>query len=161
MIVEGMMPVKDIQQVGAIPLIRDHEGQLCIVLVTTRGSGRWTIPKGNIMAKLEDHKAAEREAREEAGLVGKITKKPLGTYQFWKRQDAHWSLAEVTVFVLDVEGQLDQFKEKGQRDIKAFQPEDAVDAVYEAGLGALIRQAVDFAAIETGAPPQNDPATQA
>ena len=152
MIVEGMMPVKDIQQVGAIPLIRDHEGQLCIVLVTTRGSGRWTIPKGNIMAKLENHKAAEREAREEAGLVGRITKKPIGSYQFWKRQDAHWSLAEVTVFVLLVERQLDDFKEKGQRDIKAFRPEDAVDAVYESGLGALIRQAVTLSP-----PDQTDP----
>jgi 8-oxo-dGTP pyrophosphatase MutT (NUDIX family) len=155
-IVEGIMPVNDIQQVGAIPLIRDHEGQLCIVLVTTRGSGRWTIPKGNIMAKLDDHKAAEREAREEAGLVGKITKKPLGTYQFWKRQDAHWSLAEVTVFVLQVEGQLDQFKEKGQRDIKAFRPEDAVDAVYEAGLGALIRQAVEIVTASQTVPARDD-----
>jgi 8-oxo-dGTP pyrophosphatase MutT (NUDIX family) len=151
-IVEGIEPVKDIQQVGAIPLIRDHEGQLCIVLVTTRGSGRWTIPKGNIMAKLENHKAAEREAREEAGLVGRITKKPIGSYQFWKRQDAHWSLAEVTVFVLLVERQLDDFKEKGQRDIKAFRPEDAVDAVYESGLGALIRQAVTLSP-----PDQTDP----
>ena len=139
-----MAPDKDIQQVGAIPLIRDQAGQLCVVLVTTRGSGRWTIPKGNIMAKLDDHKAAEREAREEAGLVGKIAKKPLGTYQFWKRQDAHWSLAEVTVFVLQVESQLDDFKEKGQRDIKAFLPEDAIDAVYEAGLGALIRRSVEL-----------------
>ena len=149
---EGIEPVKDIQQVGAIPLIRDHDGHLCIVLVTTRGSGRWTIPKGNIMAKLENHKAAEREAREEAGLVGRITKKPIGSYQFWKRQDAHWSLAEVTVFVLLVESQLDDFKEKGQRDIKAFRPEDAVDAVYEAGLGALIRQAVTLSP-----PDQTDP----
>ena len=56
----------------------------------------------------------------------------------------------MTVFVLDVEGQLDQFKEKGQRDIKAFRPDDAVDAVYEAGLGALIRQAVAYAGVETG-----------
>ena len=152
MIVEGIEPVKDIQQVGAIPLIRDHDGHLCIVLVTTRGSGRWTIPKGNIMAKLENHKAAEREAREEAGLVGRITKKPIGSYQFWKRQDAHWSLAEVTVFVLLVERQLDDFKEKGQRDIKAFRPEDAVDAVYESGLGALIRQAVTLPP-----PDQTDP----
>lgn len=138
-----MAPEKDIQQVGAIPLIRDQAGQLCVVLVTTRGSGRWTIPKGNVMTKLDDHRAAEREAREEAGLTGKIGKQPLGSYQFWKRQDAHWSLAEVTVFTLQVESQLADFKEKGQRDIKAFLPEDAVDAVYEAGLGALIRRAVE------------------
>lgn len=152
---DSPVQVKDIQQVGAIPLIRDHEGQICIVLVTTRGSGRWTIPKGNIMAKLADHKAAEREALEEAGLVGKISKNPLGTYQFWKRQDAHWTLAEVTVFVLLVESQLDKFKEKGQRDIKAFRPDDAVDAVYEAGLGALIRQAASLAASNEAMPTLN------
>lgn len=140
-----MASAKDIQQVGAIPLVRDQAGQIAVVLVTTRGSGRWTIPKGNIMAKLDDHKAAEREAREEAGLVGSISKTPLGSYQFWKRQDTHWSLAEVTVFVMQVESQLSDFKEKGQRDVKAFLPEDAVDAVYEAGLGALIRQAASLA----------------
>lgn len=135
--------IKDIKQIGAIPVIalaQDHYG---VVLVTTRGSGRWTIPKGNRMSGLPDHHSAEIEAQEEAGLVGTITEKPLGRYQFWKRQDAHWALADVTVFILNVTAQLEDFKEKGQRDIRSFSFEDAAETVYEAGLSALILKARD------------------
>ena len=135
--------IKDIKQIGAIPVIRDVQGQLAVVLVTTRGSGRWTIPKGNRMAGLPDYRAAETEALEEAGLVGVISEKPLGRYQFWKRQDAHWALADVTVFVLSVNEQVETFKEKGQRDIRAFSFEDAAETVYEPGLSALILKARD------------------
>ena len=135
--------IKDIRQTGAIPVLRDSQGNLAVVLVTTRGSGRWTIPKGNVMSGLPDHRSAEIEAVEEAGLSGQIEEKPLGRYQFWKRQDAHWALADVTVFLLRVDQQADHFKEKGQRDIRAFPFEDAADLVYEAGLSALILKARD------------------
>ena len=46
-----------------------------------------------------------RWALEEAGLVGVISEKPLGRYQFWKRQETHWALADVTVFLLKVNEQ--------------------------------------------------------
>ena len=135
--------IKDIRQTGAIPVMKDQQGQLAVVLVTTRGSGRWTIPKGNLMSGLPDHRSAEIEALEEAGLIGTINEKPLGRYQFWKRQDAHWALADVTVFLLRVNAQAEAFKEKGQRDIRAFSFEDAAETVYEAGLSALILKARD------------------
>ena len=135
--------IKDIRQIGAIPILTVAPDRVEVVLVTTRGSGRWTIPKGNRMAGLPDYRAAETEALEEAGLVGVISEKPLGRYQFWKRQDAHWALADVTVFVLSVNEQVETFKEKGQRDIKAFSFEDAAETVYEPGLSALILKARD------------------
>ena len=135
--------IKDIRQTGAIPVMTDQQGQLAVILVTTRGSGRWSIPKGNLMTGLPDHRSAEIEALEEAGLIGTISEKPLGHYQFWKRQDAHWALADVTVFLLRVTAQAEAFKEKGQRDIRAFSFEDAADNVYEAGLSALILKARD------------------
>ena len=135
--------IKDIRQIGAIPVMTDQQGQLAVILVTTRGSGRWTIPKGNLMAGLPDHRSAEIEALEEAGLIGTISKTPLGRYQFWKRQDAHWALADVTVFLLRVSAQAESFKEKGQRDIRAFNFEDAAETVYESGLSALILKARD------------------
>jgi 8-oxo-dGTP pyrophosphatase MutT (NUDIX family) len=136
--------IKDIKQIGAIPVIRDQQGQLSVVLVTTRGSGRWTIPKGNLMTGIPDHRSAEIEALEEAGLVGTIRETPLGHYQFWKRQDAHWALADVTVFVLNVTAQAESFKEKGQRDVRSFSFEDAAETVYESGLAALILKVRDL-----------------
>jgi len=56
----------DLQQLGTIPFVTEEDGGIRIVLVTTRGSGRWTIPKGNPIAGLAPHKAAAREALEEA-----------------------------------------------------------------------------------------------
>ena len=135
--------LKDIKQIGAIPVIAVAQDQYGVVLVTTRGSGRWTIPKGNRMSGLPDHRSAEVEALEEAGLVGVIEDKALGRYQFWKRQDAHWALADVTVFLLRVSEQVAQFKEKGQRDVRIFTFEDAAETVYEPGLSALILKARD------------------
>lgn len=34
----------------------------------------------------KDHEAAAIEAEQEAGLVGRIHKKPIGTYTYWKRR---------------------------------------------------------------------------
>ncbi len=128
----------DLVQVGALPLLRGEDGLLRVVLVTTRGSGRWTIPKGNPIAGLAPHKAAAREAREEAGLLGKASKKLLGRYMFWKRREDHWELASVDVYRFKVESRLETFKEQAERAVGVFTPEEAARLVLEPGLTSLI-----------------------
>ncbi|MFM6280510.1 MAG: NUDIX domain-containing protein, partial [Dolichospermum sp.] len=71
-----------------------------IVLITTRDSGRWTIPKGNPIKGLALYEAAAREALEEGGLIGKVGKDALGVYDFWKRRTGHWELAKVSFAML-------------------------------------------------------------
>ena len=69
------------------------------MLVTSRDTGRWVLPKGNLMASLPPHRAAAQEAEEEAGVRGTVGKKPIGTYHYakWRDEDAY-DVAEVAVY---------------------------------------------------------------
>jgi 8-oxo-dGTP pyrophosphatase MutT (NUDIX family) len=127
------------QQYAALPY-KFERGQLLILLVTSRETKRWVIPKGWPMKGKKPHAAAEKEAREEAGVVGTIRKKPLGTYVYWKRLESHFVLCEVTVFPLAVTDHLLKWPEKGQRTLRWFTPEEAAELVDEPGLGTLILQ---------------------
>src|SRR3954447_18743086 len=73
------------QQVGTLPFRFDDEGRLRVMLITSRESRRWVIPKGWPMRGLKPHRAAEREAYEEAGLEGRIGKTAVGVYTYQKR----------------------------------------------------------------------------
>jgi 8-oxo-dGTP pyrophosphatase MutT (NUDIX family) len=125
-------------QVSALPLQRDKQGNLRVLLITSRETRRWIIPKGWPMKGLDDSEAAAREALEEAGVTGRVRGKPIGTYQYWKRGVASFELCEVKVYPLEVERQLETWREKGQREAHWFSPEDAADLVEEPGLRALI-----------------------
>ena len=70
----------DRQQVGALCVRRADDGSQQVLLITSRGSGRWVIPKGWPTKRLKDHKAAAREAEQEAGVLGKVKSKPIGNY---------------------------------------------------------------------------------
>lgn len=126
-------------QAAALPLAMNVEGELRVVMVTTRGSGRWTLPKGNLMAGLEPHEAARQEALEEAGLIGKTKRKSIGSYPFWKRLDGFWVLATVMVFPMKVERRIDDYKETGLRQVQEFTFFEAEENVFEPGLKAIIR----------------------
>ena len=118
-------------------------GEWRVILITTRDSGRWSIPKGNPIKDLSPSAAAAQEALEEGGLSGSIEDKPLGSYVFWKRRSGHWELARVDVFVMQVQKQATDYKEKGLRKIERFSFEDAEDAILEPGLKSLIALAKD------------------
>jgi 8-oxo-dGTP pyrophosphatase MutT (NUDIX family) len=126
------------QQFGAIPFAVAPDGGLLVFLVTSRGSGRWTIPKGNPIAGKKPHRAAAIEALEEGGLVGRVSKKPLGSYTFWKRRTDYFELATVTVFPLQVTGRKARWKESGLRRVEAFPVMRAAELVVESGLAELI-----------------------
>lgn len=125
------------RQVAALP-VRKIEARLEICLITTRTTGRWTIPKGWTMPSLPDHLAAAIEAEEEAGLIGTIKRKPIGQYDYWKRLEQEFALVRVVVYRLKVRTQTDSFPEAGQRRIRWFKAEDAMLLVDEPGLAALI-----------------------
>ncbi|MEN9753850.1 MAG: hypothetical protein RLZ07_232 [Pseudomonadota bacterium] len=127
-----------IKQVGALPVERTADGHWRVILITTRDSGRWSIPKGNPIKDLSPAEAAAQEALEEGGLSGHIDDKPIGSYVFWKRRSGHWELARVEVFLMDVRKQASDYKEKGLRKIERFSFEDAEDAIMEPGLKSLI-----------------------
>jgi 8-oxo-dGTP pyrophosphatase MutT (NUDIX family) len=126
-------------QAAALPVVTNVDGDLRVVMVTTRGSGRWTLPKGNLMVGLHPYEAARQEALEEAGLIGKTKKKSIGSYPFWKRLDGFWVLATVIVFPMKVEQRIEDYKETGLRQVQEFTFSEAEETVFEPGLKAIIR----------------------
>src|SRR5512145_805842 len=101
-------------QVAALPIRRAEDGALEVLLVTSRTTRRWIVPKGWPIKGLKDHDAAAREALEEAGVIGKVRKKPFGRYNYWKRMPDHFQLCNVTLYLLQVERQLEQWAEREQ-----------------------------------------------
>lgn len=129
-------------QVGALPFRRIPGHGVCILLITSRESRRWVIPKGWPMKGRKPYDAAATEAYEEAGLIGQIGKRPLGFYLYEKRLKSRDSvLCQVKVFPLEVRKQLKTWPEQHEREDRWFTPSDAAEAVAEAGLAAIIRSA--------------------
>lgn len=126
-------------QVAALPVFMDETGERWIMLITSRETRRWIIPKGWPMRGRQDFNAAAQEALEEAGLVGRVGERPIGRYAYWKRQTGYIELCDVDVYLLDVTGQLETWREKGQRETGWFRIPEAADKVDEPGLRDLIR----------------------
>jgi 8-oxo-dGTP pyrophosphatase MutT (NUDIX family) len=114
------------------------QGTLEVLVVSTRGSGRWTVPKGWPMRGHTDAEAAAREAYEEAGVRGSIGCEPLGTFEYRKRRNEDEILL-VTVYRLDVSEQLRSWRERGQRKQRWLPASAAADCVAWNGLAEIIR----------------------
>ncbi len=137
-----MGPIMKAQkQVGALCVSRPDEGPLKVLLVTSRDTGRWIIPKGWPMKRLKDHRAAALEALEEAGVSGRISRKPWGSYRY-VRADAGKApqYLDVTVFLMSVERQRKRWPEAKERRRFWFSVESAARRVAEPELRRLIRR---------------------
>jgi 8-oxo-dGTP pyrophosphatase MutT (NUDIX family) len=126
-------------QYGALPVRKGKQGPE-VLLVTSRETGRWIIPKGWPMAGKKPHQAAAQEALEEAGVRGAVQKKPLGEFPAFKRFEEHFVLCSIRVFLLDVKEERKTWKEQHQRKRAWFTPAQAAALVDEPGLAALIEQ---------------------
>lgn len=134
-----MTPAGDFVQVAALPLTIGGDGVARVLLLTSRETRRWVIPKGWPMKGLKPHEAAAQEALEEAGVTGQAKKKPIGTYTYFKRREAHFDVCRVDVYLLLVKKQLETWREKGQREARWFTLDQAADLVQEPGLVAILR----------------------
>lgn len=111
-----------------------------VMLITSRGTGRWVIPKGNVPNGMAPHNAAALEAEEEAGIAGAVCPTPLGSYRYRKRRSNGASLmVDVDVFPLAVTHERSVWKEQHERERRWFTLAEAAGAVDEADLRELIR----------------------
>jgi 8-oxo-dGTP pyrophosphatase MutT (NUDIX family) len=131
-------PKDRFNQVAALPF-RIRNGRLEVLLVTSRETKRWLIPKGWPIKGKKAYKAAAQEAMEEAGVKGSISQKAIGHYDYWKRRAEHFDLCRVEVYPLEVSKQLKKWPEKGERDLRWFEVEEAAQQVLEPALAAVIR----------------------
>jgi 8-oxo-dGTP pyrophosphatase MutT (NUDIX family) len=110
------------------------------MLVTSRGTRRWVIPKGWPIGRKAPHASAGREALEEAGVVGKIGRDSIGTYTYEKRlANGAIVICDVHVFLLEVKRQRKDWPEKEEREFRWFSPTEAASVVQEAALSDIIR----------------------
>lgn len=127
-----------LKQVGALPVRKASNGEVEILLVTSRDTGRWVIPKGWPSKRMTDASAALREAKQEAGVTGKIAAAPIGSYRYRKLENDNSRLIEVSVYRLAVKKERKSWPEKLERSRAWFDLETAARRVREPRLKTLI-----------------------
>lgn len=129
-----------IRQLGAICHRAAEDGSTEVLLITTRETRRWSIPKGWTIKGLKPHETAEREAWEEAGVVGKAKKKALGCFSYVKVLKSGRKVASIVqVHLVDTTDMDSNYPEKGQRDLEWLSPFEAASRVAEPELKQLLR----------------------
>ncbi|PEN11482.1 hypothetical protein CRI94_15735 [Longibacter salinarum] len=122
-----------IEQVGAIPFRRVAD-RVEFLIITTRTSGRWICPKGNIEPEHGKPGSACLEALEEAGVEGTLVQPELGTYR-------HSGETTIRMWLLHVEQIHDEWPEDHERQRQWLTASDALSTVDEPGLAELMETA--------------------
>ena len=114
-------------------------GVVEVLLITSRDTGRWVIPKGWPMDGKSAPAAAAREAYEEAGVKGAVGETAVGTYRYLKGLPHGLKLdCRVRVFPLAVDIVCDDFPEKDERHAEWVDCAEAASRVHEPGLKTLL-----------------------
>ena len=129
---------KPIRQVAAIPYRISAAGELQILLITSRTTGRFIVPKGWPQKRRSDRKTAALEALEEAGAIGRIHKRSIGRYRYWKRLGRSFVPVVVAVHLLSVDSVRPDWKEARSRRRAWLTPFDAARLVDEPQLVTLL-----------------------
>ena len=124
---------KPSKQVAALPLRKRKGGAVDVLLITSRKKGKWLIPKGWPSRGMKDWEAAQKEALEEGGVRGKVSRRPIGGY---KRHDRLGTPILVKVFLLRVDQQVKSWPEHRR---KWLTPEQAARRVDNLKLGQVLQ----------------------
>jgi len=138
-LIEPVLRQPEFIQVAALCL-RDGKAGREVLMVTSRRTGRWVLPKGWPMKRRTLAGAAQQEAWEEAGVIGRVDETPIGYYSYQKRHRTGLMLAcRVEVFRLEVAHLARDWPEKKKRKRRWMPIEAAATAVDEPELAAMLR----------------------
>ncbi|MGR3364313.1 MAG: NUDIX hydrolase [Maritimibacter harenae] len=128
-------------QVAAL-CYRKTDGGKEVLLVTSRGTGRWILPKGWPMQGKTAAESAREEAWEEAGVTAKsVGETPLGSFDYIKDRDEGLPTpCDTQVYPVEVADVTDDFPEAGERERRWLPVEEAAQLVEEEGLKDLLRR---------------------
>jgi uncharacterized protein len=132
-----MIRIPRFRQCAALPF-QDVASRRRVLLITSLGTRRWILPKGNIEPGLTVRESAEFEAFEEAGVMGTLHHASLGSYTYEKTDGDEETLHHVKVFPFEVTQVLDEYPHHTKREREWMDPADAVEAVDEPDLKELI-----------------------
>lgn len=128
------------RQVAAL-IWRKTSREAEVLLVTSRVSGHWLLPKGWPIEGKSLAVATKEEAFEEAGVWGYCGGSPVGTYGYRKLLTAGVALdCVVDVFAIEAIGVLADWPEHAQRSREWFTLSEAADRVMEPDLARFLSQ---------------------
>jgi 8-oxo-dGTP pyrophosphatase MutT (NUDIX family) len=131
-------PRDSLLQYGALPWRISRRGNLKVLLITSRETKRWLVPKGWPVKGKSPRQAAMREAFEEAGVFGELDSEPIGAYDYLKTlDDGSQAICSVVLYGLQVRGTLVHWPERAQRKRRWHDLTEATEAVSHSGLKVL------------------------
>ena len=126
-------------QFGAL-CYRISDGKIQVLLITSRRTQRWILPKGWPENGMTPGESAANEAMEEAGVTGKLNERPLGVYYYEKTvKNGKNYPCIVTIYELKVQKTWADYQEKSERRRKWFSQKGAANRVLEPDLALLIK----------------------
>lgn len=132
-----MIGIASIRQAGALTYqVRD--GHLWFLLVQSKTLKRWIFPKGNVEPGLSPSESAYFEAFEEAGVLGTIESRSLGSYSYRKQPERGGELCRVRLYPMAVTQVLAFYPEKSIRQREWMQVEQALDVIDEQKLKSIL-----------------------
>ncbi|MFC0219305.1 8-oxo-dGTP pyrophosphatase MutT (NUDIX family) [Pseudochelatococcus lubricantis] len=132
------------RQFGALPLRMSDDGRIEVMMVTSRETRRWIVPKGWPIKGLSGAQTAAREAQEEAGVLGITGKSPVGGYLYDKRlKNGSSARCYVELYPLWVVDDMPRWPEYGEREIEWLPVDQAAERAGDASLGELLRAVGD------------------
>src|SRR5262245_7299555 len=120
-----------VRQAAAIPI---RGGRIC--MVTTRGGKGLVIPKGRLERGRTAEQMALQEAWEEAGILGIVQSRPLGSYRYSKAGMQF----QVETFLMQVTTVVKSWPESNWRSRHWLLPDDAARRTHQRGLYRLLRK---------------------
>jgi 8-oxo-dGTP pyrophosphatase MutT (NUDIX family) len=127
------------KQLAALAWRVGPDGAEEFLLVTSRISKNWLIPKGWPITGKSAAEAALQEAFEEAGVKGRALSKPLGKYNYVKILNDGTSIpCLVKVFGMQIATELEEWPEMHQRERGWFERHEAALKVSEPGLAEFL-----------------------
>jgi len=126
-------------QYAALPYRVSTRARTEFMLITSRETRRWIIPKGWPQKGRAPHRSAASEAFEEAGVVGKVGKQSDGYFLYEKQlKNGGVALCKVRVFALQVQHQSSTWPEKKERRVQWLSARRAANAVKDPSLREII-----------------------
>ena len=137
-----------IKQSGVIAY-GDHEGELSVILVTSKDGRRWVLPKGHIEPHLSANESAEKEAFEEGGIEGVVSKVAMGFYDYFKQSNKNSTIYRVSLFPMKILRLLNDWPEAKFRTRQWMTIQQAIDSVKEKDAQLLLEKFGEEMALET------------
>lgn len=130
---------RDVRTQFAALCFRVRNKKVQFLLVTSRNTGRWVVPKGWPMDNMTPQDAALQEAWEEAGVKGKVVGNTVGIYSYAKQLGEEKLPCVVALFPVKVQSLAKTFPESAQRKRKWATGKKAAALLDEPELAQIVR----------------------